>query len=139
MSIISLDSVKYTYKSKYQTVNALNGISGEFEKGLVYAIVGSSGSGKSTLLSLMAAHDLPTEGNIYNDIFFRECTRNLKLQFRLQKGVLSIVFMLTLAVSFALSFLLFRNRQREVLIMRSAGGTGKLAFLHLCLKPVSSL
>lgn len=67
MSIISLDSVRYSYKSKYQTVNAVNGISYEFEKGLVYSIVGSSGSGKSTLLSLMAALDFPAEGDVNVD------------------------------------------------------------------------
>lgn len=64
MGILSLDQVRYQYKNKYQTVDALKGISYEFEQGKVYALVGKSGSGKTTLLSLMAGLDLPTQGQI---------------------------------------------------------------------------
>ena len=45
----------------------MNGVSCEFEKGLVYAIVGSSGSGKTTFLSLLAGLDVPTSGAIALD------------------------------------------------------------------------
>lgn len=65
MSILKTDNVKYTYVSKYQRVDALKGISCEFEKGKFYAIIGHSGSGKTTLLSLLAGLDVPTEGEIY--------------------------------------------------------------------------
>lgn len=64
---ISLQNVSYTYKGKFQTVRAVNGVSYDFEPGKCYAIVGKSGSGKTTLLSLMAGLDLPTEGNILVD------------------------------------------------------------------------
>lgn len=63
MSIL-LDNVVYSYKGKYQTVNALKGVSYEFQEGQLYAIIGKSGSGKSTLISLMAGLDLPTGGKI---------------------------------------------------------------------------
>lgn len=64
MAIIEVKNVKYRYESKYQTVNALNGVNCSFEEGSLYALVGKSGSGKSTLLSLMAGLMLPTEGEI---------------------------------------------------------------------------
>ena len=64
---ISLNNVSYSYKGKYQTVKAVDGVSYEFEPGKCYAIIGKSGSGKTTLLSLMAGLDLPTEGEILVD------------------------------------------------------------------------
>ena len=64
---ISLKSVSYSYKGKFQTVKAVDGVSFDFEPGKCYAIIGSSGSGKTTLLSLMAGLDLPTEGDIVVD------------------------------------------------------------------------
>ena len=57
MSILSAREVTYEYRNAFQTVRAVNGVSCEFEKGLVYAIVGSSGSGKTTFLSLLAGLD----------------------------------------------------------------------------------
>lgn len=64
MSILSLENVTYTYQSKYQTVQALKGITCDFEQGRIYAVVGKSGSGKSTMLSLMAGLDLPESGSV---------------------------------------------------------------------------
>ena len=61
---ISLNNVSYSYKGKFQTVKAVDGVSYDFEPGKCYAIIGKSGSGKTTLLSLMAGLDLPTEGEI---------------------------------------------------------------------------
>ena len=64
MGIFDLYDVRYSYKSRYQNVDALRGVSCSFETGKLYAIMGSSGCGKTTLLSLMAGLDLPTEGKI---------------------------------------------------------------------------
>ncbi len=64
---ISLNNVSYSYKGKFQTVRAVDGVSYDFEPGKCYAIIGKSGSGKTTLLSLMAGLDLPTEGEILVD------------------------------------------------------------------------
>ena len=61
---ISLKNVSYSYKGKFQTVKAVNGVSYDFQAGKCYAIIGKSGSGKTTLLSLMAGLDLPTGGEI---------------------------------------------------------------------------
>ena len=78
MAELVLNNVKYTYKSKYQTVNALKGITYEFERSKFYALIGRSGSGKTTLLSLLAALDLPTEGQvIYQDKPTSEIDRDL--------------------------------------------------------------
>jgi putative ABC transport system ATP-binding protein len=65
MEQLRAEEVYYSYKTKYQTIDAVRGISYSFEKGLMYAIVGESGSGKSTFLSLLAGLDLPTKGKIY--------------------------------------------------------------------------
>lgn len=64
MSILTVTDVSYTYRTRYQTVHALNGVSCSFELGKIYAIVGRSGSGKTTLLSLLAGLDLPDSGEI---------------------------------------------------------------------------
>ena len=78
MSVLKIEDLAYTYKSKSQTVKALKGITYEFEPGKFYALIGRSGSGKTTLLSLLAALDLPTEGQvIYEDKTTAEIDRDL--------------------------------------------------------------
>lgn len=78
MSVLKIKDLAYTYKSKYQTVKALKGITYEFEPGKFYALIGRSGSGKTTLLSLLAALDLPTEGTVtYEDKTTVEIDRDL--------------------------------------------------------------
>ena len=67
MSAIELRDVKYVYRSQYQSVEALRGVSCAFEAGRVYAVMGRSGSGKTTMLSLMAGLDVPTEGSVLCD------------------------------------------------------------------------
>jgi putative ABC transport system ATP-binding protein len=64
---ISLQNVSYSYRGKFQTVRAVNGVSYDFEPGKCYCLIGKSGSGRTTLLSLMAGLDLPTEGQILVD------------------------------------------------------------------------
>ena len=64
MSILTAKDVTYTYRTRYQTVHALNGVSCEFELGEMAALVGRSGSGKTTLLSLLAGLDLPDTGEV---------------------------------------------------------------------------
>lgn len=67
MNQLCAKNICYTYQSKYQKVEALKDITCEFEKGKLYAIVGSSGCGKTTLLSLLAGLSLPTSGAITVD------------------------------------------------------------------------
>lgn len=65
METVRVEHVNYTYRTRYQSVEALKDVSCSFEDGAMYAIVGKSGSGKSTLLSLLAGLDLPSGGSIY--------------------------------------------------------------------------
>jgi len=67
MGKLVLNDVSYQYRTKYQTVYAVNNVSHSFEKGKFYAIVGKSGSGKTTLLSIIAGLDLPTSGEVIYD------------------------------------------------------------------------
>ena len=78
MSVLKIEDLAYTYKSKYQTVKALKGITYAFEPGKFYALIGRSGSGKTTLLSLLAALDIPTEGRVvFEDKTTAEIDRDL--------------------------------------------------------------
>jgi len=65
--ILAVDQVSYSYRSKYQIIEAVKNVSCGFELGRLYAITGESGSGKTTLLSLLAGLDLPTNGEIFVD------------------------------------------------------------------------
>ena len=65
--MISLKDVQYSYVNRQQRVDAVRGVTCDFEMGKLYALQGPSGSGKSTLLSLLAALDKPTSGEILWD------------------------------------------------------------------------
>ncbi len=85
---ILLKDVCYRYQGKYQTVQAVNGISYDFESGKLYAIVGKSGSGKTTLLSLMAGLDLPTSGDILiNGVSTRDWNRS-----KMRREAVSVIY-----------------------------------------------
>ena len=64
MSVLSVQSVSYSYKTKYQTVQAVKDVSCDLSAGTLYALVGKSGRGKTTLLSLLAGLDTPQSGDI---------------------------------------------------------------------------
>ena len=67
MNSLVAKQVTYEYRNAVQTVRAVNGVSCDFQQGLVYALVGASGSGKTTFLSLLAGLDVPTSGTIELD------------------------------------------------------------------------
>jgi putative ABC transport system ATP-binding protein len=62
--MIDVDSVRKTFRSGDQEVEALRGVSCRIPRGRCAFIVGPSGSGKSTLLYLLGALDRPTSGTI---------------------------------------------------------------------------
>ena len=65
--LLELKNVRYSYKSRYQTVEVLKDVSCRFENGHIYGIIGKSGCGKSTVLSLMAGLLLPQAGSVLLD------------------------------------------------------------------------
>ena len=74
-TILTLDNVSYAYEGT--TRNVLQGMSAQFDKGLVYTIIGKSGAGKSTLLSLLSGLDVTTNGRIlFDDKNLKELDRD---------------------------------------------------------------
>ncbi|MCA9293900.1 MAG: ABC transporter ATP-binding protein [Phycisphaerales bacterium] len=65
MSIVRCVDVKKAYTLGERRVEALRGIDLTIDEAGFYAIMGSSGSGKSTLLHLLAALDVPDEGEVH--------------------------------------------------------------------------
>jgi len=63
--ILKLENVFYKYSKNAPYI--LNGMTYEFEKGKLYAVMGGSGSGKTTLISIIANLDKPHSGKIYYD------------------------------------------------------------------------
>jgi putative ABC transport system ATP-binding protein len=65
--IIQISNLMKTYKLGGETVNALNNVSIEIEKGEFLAIIGPSGSGKSTLMNMIGCLDRPQSGKYLLD------------------------------------------------------------------------
>ena len=64
MPVLSAQNLSYSYKTKYQTVQAVKDVSCDLYAGTFYALIGKSGSGKTTLLSLLAGLDTPQSGAV---------------------------------------------------------------------------
>jgi putative ABC transport system ATP-binding protein len=75
MNTLAINNVSYQYSKTTKPV--LKNVSADFEKGVLYCIVGKSGAGKSTLLSLISGLDLCTDGAIlYGDKDLRSMNRD---------------------------------------------------------------
>ena len=66
-SIVTATDVRRRYGEGAAAVDALAGVSVDFERGRYSAIMGPSGSGKSTLMHILAGLDRPTEGSVRID------------------------------------------------------------------------
>jgi putative ABC transport system ATP-binding protein len=66
-SIVTATDVRRRYGEGATAVDALAGVSVDFERGRYSAIMGPSGSGKSTLMHILAGLDRPTAGSVVLD------------------------------------------------------------------------
>ncbi len=84
MSILKLENVCFSYGTK----TVLEGVSYEFEKGKMYAVVGKSGAGKTTLLSLLSGLASPGSGTIaYNSEDIRKLDK-----YRFRSKYIGVIF-----------------------------------------------
>jgi putative ABC transport system ATP-binding protein len=67
MKILEIRNVSKIYNGSEVQVNAVNGVTLDFQEAEFAAIVGPSGSGKTTLLNLIGGLDNPTSGEIIID------------------------------------------------------------------------
>jgi len=65
MKVIEIKDLVKIYKESEVEVNAVNGVTLDFEQGEFAAIVGPSGSGKTTLLNMIGGLDEPTSGEVW--------------------------------------------------------------------------
>src|SRR3977135_4386719 len=66
-SQIQVRGLNKTYKRGGESIQVLQGLNLDVEKGDFVAFMGPSGSGKTTLLNLMGGLDVPTSGTISVD------------------------------------------------------------------------
>ncbi len=64
-SVIRLEDAHKIYQMGQQQVNALAGVSVEFQRGSFWAIMGPSGSGKSTMMNILGCLDRLTRGRYF--------------------------------------------------------------------------
>ncbi|KAJ53090.1 D-methionine transport system ATP-binding protein [Clostridium tetanomorphum] len=63
--MILLHNVKKSYFSNNNTINALNNISLQIDKGDIFGVIGYSGAGKSTLIRCINLLEKPTSGKVF--------------------------------------------------------------------------
>lgn len=64
-NLLTFEDISYYYQDGNQKVDILNHANYTFQKGTIYAIVGTSGSGKTTTIALAGGLDTPKEGKVH--------------------------------------------------------------------------
>jgi putative ABC transport system ATP-binding protein len=83
MSYIHLSNVCKRYKMGEVTINALNGVSFDIEKGEFAVVVGPSGAGKTTVLNILGGMDVLDDGTvIVGDRNISEYTGKMLTEYR---------------------------------------------------------
>nr|NGX32800.1 Oligopeptide transport ATP-binding protein OppF [Candidatus Anoxychlamydiales bacterium] len=90
--IISCKNLEKSFFIKNKTLNVLNDISFDIEKGKTFAIVGESGSGKSTIANIIAGLLKPTSGRVFfgNLSIFNKTSFRKNIQMIFQDPYLSL-------------------------------------------------
>lgn len=63
--ILRIENIHKTYKSNNSTTVALNGISTEFDEGMITGLLGKNGAGKTTLIKCIVGLVQPESGEVY--------------------------------------------------------------------------
>ena len=140
MAILSANEVHYSYKSKYQTVHAVRGVTYNFESGKFYAIVGKSGCGKTTLLKILMGDLSRDDGTFkFGASLMTGYFDQVQAKLDLSKTVLDEVwsaypFMTETKVRNALAAFLFKGEEvYRKLDVCSGGERARVALLKLML------
>ncbi|WP_188206607.1 methionine ABC transporter ATP-binding protein [Alkalibacillus aidingensis] len=88
--MISIKNLSKQFKTKHQTVQAVDDVSIDIEKGEIYGVIGYSGAGKSTFIRLINRLEDPTEGEILLED--RDIARLRKGDLRKERQKIGMIF-----------------------------------------------
>ncbi|MET3683692.1 D-methionine transport system ATP-binding protein [Alkalibacillus flavidus] len=88
--MISIKQLSKSFKTKDQTVQAVDNVSLNIEKGDIFGVIGYSGAGKSTFVRLINRLEDPTDGEII--LNGQDMTDLSKSQLRLERQKIGMIF-----------------------------------------------
>ncbi|MCT2535928.1 methionine ABC transporter ATP-binding protein [Aquibacillus koreensis] len=88
--MITIKNLSKIYRTKSNTINAVNDLNLEIEKGEIFGVIGYSGAGKSTFIRLINRLEDPTEGQVIID--GEDITALKKNKLRLSRQEIGMIF-----------------------------------------------